>query len=73
MILLKVNQWVGKNTNGRIKEIITEDDLADFVVILANALHFKAKWAQPFKALNTYKEDSLSLSLREICLWLLKK
>lgn len=45
----QVNAWTKKVTNGKIKEIITQDDLIDFFIVLANAIHFKAKWATPFE------------------------
>lgn len=53
----QVNAWAKKVTNGQIKEIITQEDLIDFFVVLANAIHFKAKWAKPFEADDTYPEN----------------
>jgi serpin B len=52
-----VNAWAKKVTNGQIKEVITQDDLIDFFVVLANAIHFKAKWATPFEAKDTRSEN----------------
>lgn len=41
----RLNEWASLNTNGFIKQIVSEDDVPqDFVAMLLNALYFKAKW-----------------------------
>lgn len=49
----EVNQWVTKTTHGNIKDIIQQNDLLNFFLVLANAIHFKGKWEEPFKVENT--------------------
>jgi serpin B len=51
-----INDWVSGNTNGRIPEILTADDIKqifgadlDPVLMLVDAVYFKADWQQPFK------------------------
>jgi serpin B len=44
-----INEWVEKNTEGRIKNLIPPDySLRDIVMCLTNAIHFKAAWMYPF-------------------------
>jgi serpin B len=49
----QINKCVEEITAGQIKEVITQDDLADFFVLLVNAIHFKGRWEKEFKAVNT--------------------
>lgn len=51
-----VNDWVDKNTKGMIKQIVDEDNLAEAVMCLCNALAFEAKWEEE------YGEDSILAS-----------
>lgn len=39
-----VNNWVSKNTNGKIKTIVDDDAVKASTAILVNALYFKAPW-----------------------------
>lgn len=45
-----INQWVDKNTNGRIKEVITDQLSRDTTMVVANAMYFKAFWEDVFTA-----------------------
>ncbi len=46
---LAINGWVEENTNDRIKDLIPQGVLgADTVLVLANAIFFKAAWAEEF-------------------------
>lgn len=45
-----INKWAAKNTNGRIREIISDDLSAETTMIVANALYFKAFWEDVFLA-----------------------
>uniref|UniRef100_A0A1Q3FR44 Putative serine proteinase inhibitor n=1 Tax=Culex tarsalis TaxID=7177 RepID=A0A1Q3FR44_CULTA len=46
----RINQWVDENTNGRIKEIITDQLSRDTMMVVANAMYFKAFWEDVFTA-----------------------
>jgi serpin B len=43
-----INQWCSDNTNGLIKEIITDDIPSYMVMYLINALYFKGEWSKQF-------------------------
>jgi serpin B len=51
------NRWVQEVTQGHIKDIITQEDLVEFFLVLANAIHFKADWMSKFKSENTHKRE----------------
>ena len=42
-----INDWVAKNTNGRIKQIVSELRADEFLV-LVNAIYFKGSWTKEF-------------------------
>jgi serine protease inhibitor len=42
-----INNWVAKNTAGRIKQIVSELKPKEFLV-LVNAIYFKGSWTKPF-------------------------
>lgn len=45
----KINQWIESKTNNKIKDVIQYNMLTPPpVLILINAIHFKAKWKHPF-------------------------
>lgn len=48
-----INDWVDKNTNGRIPEIIDSTDPSD-VLVITNAIAMKAKWAVEFAKDDTH-------------------
>ena len=54
-----INQWASDRTNGKINQITSADALKDAQLLLANATYFKADWASPFRANNTYKAEFL--------------
>ena len=43
-----INDWVDKNTNGRIHEIVDSTN-PDDVLVITNAIAMKAKWLVPFE------------------------
>ena len=44
-----VNGWVSKQTKGKIKDLIPENAITPNTrLVLANAIYFDARWAQPF-------------------------
>jgi serine protease inhibitor len=47
-----INDWVSKNTGGRIKRIATRLDPAEFL-ILANAFYLKGSWTKAFNPKHT--------------------
>ncbi len=50
----QINDWVAKQTNDKIKDLIPADALdAATRMVLVNALYFKADWANPFDPANT--------------------
>ena len=45
----KINEWVERETNHKIRDLITEDMLDPSVrMVLANAIYFKGMWEYPF-------------------------
>jgi serine protease inhibitor len=42
-----INDWVAKNTNGRIKQIVSELTPEE-ILVLVNAIYFKGTWAKAF-------------------------
>ncbi len=49
-----INDWVARQTNDRIKEIVDRID-PDHIMFLINAIYFKGVWAREFVAENTRK------------------
>lgn len=46
----KINKWVSKQTNDKIKTIIYESSLSDnTMIILLNVIYFKATWSHTFE------------------------
>ena len=45
---MEINSWFEQETEGKIKELITPDDLENVSVVLGNALYMKSNWEQPF-------------------------
>lgn len=55
-IVNKVNNYIEKNTNNMIKDILKENDVDTMtILILINTIYFKAKWLHEFKSSNTEK------------------
>ena len=50
-----VNEWVEKQTNGKITNILSEENRG-YVCALANAIYMKADWVNKFEKEGTYKE-----------------
>jgi len=51
-----INQWVGKNTHDRIKDILQPTDLENAILVLVNAIWFKGDWMRPFEVTETRPE-----------------
>jgi len=53
-----INAWVDRNTNGKIRQIISADDIdAATVMFLINATYFKGTWTYQFDPQATRKGD----------------
>jgi serpin B len=53
-----INHWVEEQTKGKIKDLLKPQNIdAKTVVILTNAIYFKALWASPFAAQLTKPDD----------------
>ena len=44
----EINEWVKSQTNGKIKDIVSEDLDTNTALILINAIHFKGDWEKTF-------------------------
>lgn len=53
----KINDWAGKATQGKIKNIADPASLKNAVIYLANAIYFKGQWRDKFKQENTEEDD----------------
>lgn len=55
-IAMKINSWVEKKTNNKIKNLLPEGD-AEFLSVLVNTIYFKGEWAEQFEEYATKEED----------------
>lgn len=55
-IAKKINSWVEKKTNNKIKDLLPEGD-AKFLSVLVNTIYFKGEWAEQFEEYATKEED----------------
>ena len=54
----KINQWASDNTNGKIKNVITADDVNDkTAMVINNAIYFKGTWLTQFSASDTRQSN----------------
>ena len=44
----KINDWVALQTNDKINNIVTDDNIKDCISFLVNTIYFKGDWASPF-------------------------
>ncbi|XP_070320586.1 serpin B3-like [Odocoileus virginianus] len=51
-----INSWVESQTNGRIKDLFSQNSLNGSVLVLVNAVYFKGQWQEEFKKENTVEE-----------------
>ena len=50
----KINAWVSKNTNNKITDLLSNNDLNELTrLVLLNAIYFNASWATEFKGEKT--------------------
>jgi serpin B len=63
----KINGWVEDRTDGRIKELLSSQDINNFTrLVLTNAVYFKGKWARQFNAHCTHDEDFTISAKRKV-------
>ncbi|KAF5306577.1 hypothetical protein FQR65_LT07304 [Abscondita terminalis] len=63
----KVNEWVSKNTENHIKELLAKGDVdQNTKAILLNAIYFRASWSKKFYDLNTKKSKFYTNKIGEI-------
>lgn len=55
-IAMKINSWVERKTNNKIKNLLPEGD-AKFLSVLVNTIYFKGEWAEQFEEYATKEED----------------
>jgi serpin B len=52
-----INEWAAAHTAGMIDKVVTPDFFTESMLfVLANALYFKGKWAQPFDPKETHDQ-----------------
>lgn len=52
-VVEEINNWAAENTHDKIEEVVTEDDVRDWIGALANATYFKGNWVNGFEASKT--------------------
>ncbi len=56
-----INDWAEKHTHGKIKDVVTFPFPSATAIVLADAIYFKGKWAEPFdKSLTKPRDFHLS-------------
>lgn len=50
----EINYWVSNVTHGHIRDLVSEGDLQDAILLITNALYFKGIWKSPFEKSETY-------------------
>lgn len=54
----QINQWAERNTNGCIKELVSENEInSETVMALLNAIYFKASWESEFIENDNLRSD----------------
>ncbi|HEY4415826.1 MAG TPA: serpin family protein [Verrucomicrobiae bacterium] len=51
-----INQWASEKTHGKIPSFLSQPPGEAMRLLLANAVYFKGKWADPFEAKDTHDE-----------------
>jgi len=70
----KINAWVEKQTQDRIKDLFPEGSLRpDARLVLANAVSFKGTWASPFKEKHTEDGDFFASAKDRVTVPLMKQ
>ena len=54
----KINAWASEKTNGRIPEVLKQDDVdEDTALVITNSIYFKGTWATQFSKSDTRESD----------------
>ena len=62
-----INEWVEDQTNSKIKNLITQDDVGSLtMLVLVNAIYFKGEWEEKFKTEMTRKQDFFVSSTKTV-------
>jgi serpin B len=61
-----INTWTKENTNGKIKKLVSPDNVASSRMILTNAIYFKGDWSSPFTETNTKKQKFYGVNESEV-------
>jgi serpin B len=62
----KINEWVTKNTNNRIQNIVNLPDLnTNTKLVISNAVYFKGEWLKAFKKSATHKNVFFTDSINQ--------
>lgn len=56
-IASKINSWVEKKTNNKIKNLLDSSKNAEFLSVLVNTIYFKGEWEEQFEKFATKEED----------------
>lgn len=48
-----INEWVSRNTQGKITQIVSAADIAGSLTVLTDAIYFHGKWQKPFDKTGT--------------------
>ncbi|XP_050319499.1 serine protease inhibitor 27A-like [Bactrocera neohumeralis] len=49
----KINTWIARVTEGRLKQLVTDESVAKSVMLLVNAIYFNGKWRRQFTETHT--------------------
>lgn len=60
----KVNEWTEKQTNGKIKNLLSEEN-REYLAAIVNAIYMKAEWRKQFEKEATYKEAFTDIDGKE--------
>ena len=52
----KVNDWASRHTQGKINKVLEDPVGKDLMMLIANAVYFKAEWETPFEERGTHNE-----------------
>lgn len=52
-----INKWVSDKTNGKIKEVVTPENVKSSIAYLINSLYFKALWKDSFDSSQNREKD----------------
>lgn len=71
---LTINNWVEKQTNGKIKDLIPRNSLnPSFRLVITNAVYFKGLWARQFDKQETAEKDFRVNPVRKVKVQMMNK